>query len=109
MSNHRRHCHVRYLVLAIAGTLAVPACVSRKEATPEAKRVARPGPVASYFLEHYVPVAYSWHVLGPFPSPYDSIERDLLIAAGGEARARPTSGRVLVPPNQQVTWRVVTA
>ncbi len=97
---------LRFTPLLLSAVLAVTTCVSRSR---REQRVVEPlpDPVLTYFHDHYLPSVRTWRVLGPFPSPHDSLRRDLLLSAGGEAHAWPASGTVLVPPNQRVAWRSV--
>jgi hypothetical protein len=92
--------------LVLPGLLALGACgvlTTREEPLPAAWDL--PAAARAYFRDHHAPGVLSWHVLGPFPSPYDPLARDLLLADGGECNVAPSSRPVTIPPNITVAWR----
>ncbi|HAK95769.1 MAG TPA: hypothetical protein DCM87_12435 [Planctomycetes bacterium] len=97
----------RHTAIAL-GALALAACgvlTRRGEEPPSAWDLT--GAARAYFQARYPASASEWRVLGPFPSPFDSLARDLLIDEGGEASADPSSRPVTIPPGTVAEWRRV--
>lgn len=97
--------------LAMIFLLAMlPACIPDKRQDP-ADRLAvyrhLAAPARDYFQERYAGSLDAWFVLGPFPSPLNPMDRDLLINDKGEAQARPSSGTVRIPPRTEATWQKI--